>query len=187
MDHQRNKISNRYNLHTSLAIDMYNAESMHTIKIDINDKSFYEKQLSNDKEYSLKIEDYFDYVKPGSNHLTITWNGEQDCEHKYMKIRKVVINQQHLAPFKVMMDPIENDYIRDLKSTDEGLSVYRKQLFNPGYRHGWYGTYKFRFAIDPSSMPDRTQQSFVSASGIQSERILTDLNKAKHLNRANNS
>ena len=68
MDHQRNKISNRYNLHTSLAIDIYNAESMHTIKIDINDKSFYEKQLSIDKEYSLKIEDYFDYVKPGSNH-----------------------------------------------------------------------------------------------------------------------
>jgi hypothetical protein len=187
MDQQNDKISNRYNLHTSLAIDLYNAKSVHTIKIDINDKIFYQQQFSVDEKYSLKIEDYFDYSKPGLNNLTITWNGEHDCEHKYMKIRKVVINQQHLAPFKVMTDPIENDYIRDLKTTEQGLVAYKKQLFNPGYRHGWYGTYKFRFAIDPSSMPDRSQQALVSASGIQCERILTDLNRAKHLNRANNS
>jgi hypothetical protein len=183
----QNKKSNRYNLNTSLAIDMYNAKSMHNIKIDINKKIFYEQELVKDKEYFLKVEDYFDYVKPGSNTLTITWNGEHDCEHKHMKIRKVVINKQHLAPFKVMIDPIENDYIKDLKSTDQGLSSYRKQLFNPGYHHGWYGTYKFRFAIDPSSMSDRTQQALRSANGIHNERILTDLSRAKHLNRTNNS
>ena len=184
MDQKRNKISNNYNLKTSLAIDTYNSQSVHKIKIEINNDIFYEQEFVKDKEHSLNIEDYFDYIEPSSNTLTITWDGEQDCEHKYMKIRKVVINQQHIAPFKVMINPIENDYIRNLKSTDEGLNAYKKQIINPGYRHGWYGSYKFSFAINPGEMTDRTQQSLISASGIQRESILTDINKAKHLNRA---
>ncbi len=186
MDQQKNKISNRYILNTSLAIDTYNAESMHQIKIDINDRIFYENELSKEKEYVLEIEEMFDYVKPGSNTLTITWNGQQDCENKYLNIRKVLINQQHLPPFKVMMNPIENDYIRNLKSTDEGLSAFRKQLFNPGYRHGWYGTYTFRFAIDPASISDESPQALVSATGIRSDYILTDVSKSNHWNRAKN-
>tara|TARA_B100001093_G_scaffold151980_1_gene144743 strand:+ start:1596 stop:2159 length:564 start_codon:yes stop_codon:yes gene_type:complete len=186
MEQQRNKISNRYILNTSLAIDMYNAESVHKIKIDINDKIFYEKEFVKEKEYFLQIEDMFDYVEPGSNTLTITWNGHQDCENKYLKIRKVLINQQHLAPFKIMMNPIENDYIRNLKATDEGLNAFRKQLFNPGYRHGWYGTYTFRFAIDPSGISNASQQALVSATGIRSDYILTDVSKSNHWNRGQN-
>ena len=54
MDQQKNKISNRYILNTSLAIDTYNAESMHQIKIDINDRIFYENELSKEKEYVLE-------------------------------------------------------------------------------------------------------------------------------------
>jgi hypothetical protein len=180
----KNKIPNRFNLKTSFSIDTFNAESIHKITIEINQKVFFERELAKDEECLLNVSDYFDYREPGANTIKILWDGEHDCEHKFMKIRKVVVNQQHLAPFKVMAEPKENDYIRTLQSTDEGSSAYNKQLFNPGYRHGWYGTYKFRFMIDPSSMLDQSQQSLITASGIQHDVISTDLQKAKHLNRS---
>ena len=183
MDQQKNKISNRYKLNTSLAIDTYNAESLHKIKIGINGKLFYEQEFVKEKEYIVDIEDVFDYVQSGLNTLTLNWNGDHDCENKYLKIRKVIINQQHLAPFKVIIDPIENDYIRNLKATDEGFRVYKNHLFNPGYYHGWYGTYTFRFIIDPSSISGKSQQALLSATGIRSDYILTDINKSNHWNR----
>jgi hypothetical protein len=186
MDQQKNNISNKFSLNTILAIDMYNADSIHNVKILINNKIFHQQKLAKNKEYFLKIEDYFNYAGPGPSTLTIMWNGDHDCEHKYMKIRRIIINQQHLAPYKAMIEPIENDYIKNLKSSDHGVNVYRKYLLQPGYRHGWYGAYRFQFVIDPSSMTDRSQLDLMSASGIQNERILTDVKKAKYFNRANN-
>ena len=144
----KNKRSNSYNIKNYLAISAFNSESTHKIKIEINGKVFFEKSLTKNKEYRLKISDYFDYERPGTNTIRIDWTGEQDCENKFMKIYKIIVNDQHVAPHSVMIAPIQNEYIKNLQSTDEGMIFYKKKIFNPGHQHGWYGTYKFKFLID---------------------------------------
>ena len=95
-----------------------------------------------------------------------------------MKIYKVIVNDQHIAPHSVMITPIQNEYIKNLRSTEEGSILYKKQLFNPGHRHGWYGTYKFKFLLDE-------QESLIASTGIRLNRVYTDLEKIKYFDKAN--
>jgi hypothetical protein len=180
-----NKKSNRFNLKNYIAISAFNAVSTHRVKININKKVFFEEELTKNKEHHLKISDYIDYEEPGSNTIEITWHGEQDCEKKFMKIYKVIVNDQHIAPHSVMITPIQNEYIKNLRSTEEGSILYKKQLFNPGHRHGWYGTYKFRFLLDEHRTKNAQQESLIASTGIRLNRVYTDLEKIKYFDKAN--
>ena len=114
----------------------------------MNQTIIFEEELTKNKEHQLKISNHFDFEKPGLNTIEIIWDGEHDCENKFIKIYKIVINDQYIAPHSVMITPIPNEYIKNLLSTDEGSILYKKQLLNPGHHHGWYGTYKFKFLLD---------------------------------------
>ena len=185
MEHQRNNRSNSYNLRNYFAISAFNAESSHKIKVKINQKTVFEKEFTKNKEYQIKIEEYFDYEEPGSNTIEITWDGEQECADKFIKIYKVIVNEQNIAPHSVIITPIPNDYIKSLLSTTEGTIFYKKQLFNPGIRHGWYGMYKFKFLLDADEIKNNNEELMISSTGIKLSQAYTDLSKIKYHRKAN--
>ena len=172
MEHQRNNRSNSYNLSNYFAISAFNAESSHKIKVKINQKTVFEKEFIKNKE-------------PGSNTIEITWDGEQECADKFIKIYKVIVNEQNIAPHSVMITPIPNDYIKSLLSTTEGTIFYKKQLFNPGIRHGWYGMYKFKFLLDANEIKNDDEESMILSTGIRLSRAYSDLSRVKHHRKAN--
>ena len=89
---------------------------------------FFEKTLTKNKEHHLKISDYFDYGKPSTNTIEIIWNGDNEDEKKFLKIYKIVVNNQHILPHTSMITPIQNEYIKNLLSTEEGTKFYRKKI-----------------------------------------------------------
>jgi len=107
-----NKKSNRFTLKNYIAISTFNAESDHNITIEINNKVFYKNDLAKNQEHHLKISDYFDYEQPGENTIQINWVGEQECENKFMKIYKIIINDQYIAPHSVRITPFPTEYIK---------------------------------------------------------------------------
>jgi hypothetical protein len=177
-------MSNRYNLKHYIAISAFNAESNHNLTIEINKKNIFTKDLIKDKEYHLKISDYFDYKKPGLNNIEIRWAGEHECEKKYLKIFSIVIHDQHIAPHSVMITPVRNEYIQNLLSTEEGTTFYNEKIFYPGHRHGWYGSYKFKFLLDPKEIKNSEQQSLIAMTGIKLDSIITDAEKIIYQRRA---
>jgi len=184
MEYQKNKESNRYNLKNYFAISAFNPVSTHEIKIKINEEMFFKQKLTKNKEYHLKISDYFDYKKPATNTIEITWNGEKEDEKKFLKIYKIVVNDQHIPPHASMITPVQNEYITNLLSTEQGSKFYRSKILNPGHRHGWYGTYRFRFLLDPMQIENIKQESLLASAGITTTRVYTDPNKMKHHRRA---
>lgn len=168
-----------------MAISTFNAESIHNIKIEIDKKVFFEKELAKNKEHQLKLSDYFDYENPGTKTIKITWEGQQECEDKFMKIYRITINDQHIAPHSVMMTPTPNEYIQNLQATKEGLAFYRKKILNPGHKNGWYGIYKFKFIIDPHENKNTQQESYIASAGIRLDRVYTDIGKVKFNKRVN--
>lgn len=177
-------MSNRYTLKNYIAISTYNAESSHKIEVEINKRKIYNKEFIEKKEYNLKIVDYFDYLGPGSNSIEIKWEGERECAKKYLKIYKVVVNDQHIAPHSVMITPTQNEYIENLLSTEEGTTFYKGKLFAPGHEHGWYGLYKFNFLLDKQDIKDKRQQSLIATTGIMQPHIYSDTTKVKHHKKA---
>ena len=174
-----NKKSNRFTLKNYIAISTFNANSDQNITIQINNKVFYKNDLAKNKEHHLKISDYFDYVEPGENTIEINWSGEQECENKFMKIYKIVINDQYIAPHSVRITPFPTEYIKGLQSTEEGKIFYRKKILNPGHMQGWYGIYKFKFLLDIHEIKKTQQLSSIASTGIRLDRVFSDLAKAK--------
>lgn len=188
---ENKNISNRYNFKTYIELSTFNAESKHSINISMNDNIFYKNQFDKNKEYNLKITDYIDFQKPGKKIIKIKWDGEHECADKFIKIYKLVVNEQHLSPHKVRIYPKSNTYINDMQSTAEGRSLLQKKICNPGHHQGWYGEYEFRFLVDPKKFLDpnntlnQTEESLVRACGIASERILSDVEKVQFYKEAN--
>ncbi len=180
-----NKKSNRFTLKNYIAISTFNAESDHNITIKINDKVFYKNNLAKNKEHNLKISDYFDYEEPGENTIQINWVGEQECENKFLKLYKIVINDQYIAPHSVRITPLPTEYIKGLLSTEEGKKIYRKKILNPGHVQGWYGIYKFKFLLDPYEIENNQQLSSIASTGIRLDRVFSDIAKAKLTKRVN--
>ena len=174
-----NKKSNRFNLKTCIVMNAFNAESTHSIKIEINKNVFFEVALTKDKEHTLEILDYIDYGEPGLNNMEITWNGKRECAKKFIKIKQITVNDQHIAPHSVMMTPFPNEYINDLLSTQKGKTFYRKKIFNPGHEHGWYGRYRFKFLLDANEIKKNNEGSVLDSTGIRAERIYSDSKRQK--------
>ena len=166
-------------------MDAFNAESTHSIKVEINGNVFYEGELIKNKKHDLKIVDYIDYGQPGLNTIEITWNGQRECANKNIKIKQITVNDQHIALHSVMMTPSPNEYINDLLSTEKGKIFYRKKIFNPGQVHGWYGAYRFKFLLDANEIKKNNEGSVIDSTGIRPERIYSDLKRQKFFRMVN--
>ena len=177
-------MSNRYTLKNYIAISTFNPDSPHKIEVKINETKIFYKEFEKNKEYNLKIEDYFDYKGPGSNSLEVTWNGERECAKKYLKIYKVVVHDQTISSHSVMITPVKNEYIENLLSTEEGTAFYKGKLFAPGHEYGWYGLYKFNFLLDKQDIKDKKQQSLIATTGITQPHIYSDGTKAERHKKA---
>jgi len=159
-------------------MEAFNAESSYNIMIKINEHTLFHQTFHSTKIQKLKIYEYVDYVESNVNKVNIIWSGDKECENKHLKIYKLVINDQHIAPHSVISYPVENDYIKTLKSTKEGQLEYRKKILYPGHEHGWYGTYQFRFGIDSSP-------TSADALGIRDNVIYSNMERGTHSKRAN--
>ena len=137
------------------------------------------KALINSEKYDVKI-------------LSQRWGNtpygflkeDNEDEKKFLKIYKIVVNNQHILPHTSMITPIQNEYIKNLLSTEEGTKFYRKKIFNPGHHHGWYGTYSFRFLIDQMQMEDQRHVELIESTGITPTHITTDPNRIKYYKKA---
>ncbi len=167
-------LSNRFNLENYILIDSFNAESDHTIKIEINKEVFFEGKFIKNKEHRIKKIAYIDYAQPGINTIEIKWNGDKECANKFMKIQKIIVNDQRIHPWSARIKPVSNDYIKNLLSTKEGSIFYRKKIANPGCEQGWYGTYTYKFLIDKHRIRNSKQISLIASTGIKLDDIYTD-------------
>ena len=180
-----NKRSNRFNLKTYIVLEAFNADSIHTIKIDINKKVFFEKALTKNHKHNLEILDYFDFREPGLNNIEITWTGEQESADKFIKIYKIIINDQYIAPHSVMITPLRNEYINNLLTTQDGIKSYRKKILNPGNQHGWYGRYKFKFSVDANEIKKNTVEQIIDSTGIEFQNIYSDVERQNYDRKVN--
>lgn len=168
---QKKQTISTVDLSTYLTLTAFNQESDHRIILQINNEIVWEKTLQKNVTHSLKIFNNFPFQKTKPNTLMITWDGDQDCENKFLKIFKLIINDQHIAPHSVIIDPVENQYIKMLKTTEKGRIEYKEKLLYPGHQHGWYGDYKFCFSVD-------RRHSGRFALGIRDELIYSDVKQA---------
>jgi len=83
-----------------------------------------------------------------------------------------------------MITPVQNEYIQNLLSTEEGKTSYNDTIFYPGHRHGWYGLYKFKFSLDPKEIKNAEQESLIAMTGIKLDSIITDVEKIIYQRRA---
>ena len=176
--------SNQYNFNTYLSLVTYNADSSHNITVEIGNKIFYEKHFIQGKEHRIKISDYFNYESAGKKQLKLTWNGDKESADKYLKIFRVIVNEQHIAPHTVLIEPYTNEYIERLKTSDNGKKFLKDKIFYPGHRHGWYGEYTFQFLVDPRDMRDQKEESLKNACGITSERVFSDESNQRYFRKA---
>jgi len=102
-----------------------------------------------------------------------------------MKIYKIIINDQYIAPHSVRITPFPTEYIKGLQSTEEGKKIYRKKILNPGHMQGWYGIYKFKFLLDPHEIKNTQQLSNIASTGIRLDTVFSDLGKVKLMKRVN--
>lgn len=168
-------------LSTQISFTTFNAECEHMIKIELNDKTVFGETLAREKEHDYRIMDNFEYVLPGLNTIKISWNAEHECENKFLKVLKLLVNDQIVPNHSARIDPIENEYIRNLQSTEQGLTEYRKKIFYNGNHFGWYGTYVFQFVIDPHLLVQRQPSySAIRGTGIKPHMIFSDKARAKH-------
>lgn len=168
-------------LSTQVSFTTFNEECDHNIKIEVNEKSVFEKSFTKGKEHDYRITDDFDYVRPGLNFIKILWNGERECENKFLKVFRLVVNDQSIPNYNARIDPIENEYIKDLKSTKQGMTAYKKRILYNGHHFGWYGTYRFQFVIDPHLLKkSRPSYSAILGTGIIPDVIYTEKERAKH-------
>ena len=168
-------------LSTHLSFSTYNAESEHNIKIEVNGKLVFGKAFAKKKQHDCRITDNFEYVRPGLNIVKILWDGDQECENKFLKIIKFVVNDQIIPNYSAMIIPLENEYIKDLKSTEQGMTVYKKKILYNGNYFGWYGTYRFQFVVDPHLLvQSQPSYSAIRGTGIKPDVIFTEKGLAKH-------
>lgn len=183
---KRNKyVSNRYNFKTYIELSCFNTKSKHNIEISLNGTLFYKKSFEQNKEYNIKITDYLDFQEPGGKKLRIKWDGEYECEDKFLKIYKIIVNEQHLSPYSVRISPKRNAYIDELQSTKEGKDLYNKKIYYPGHQQGWYGDYEYMFYVDPKKTSHDKDVELVHACGVNNKTVLSELSNVHFEKKAN--
>lgn len=178
--------SNSLNLKTYIAFEVFNEGSTHYLTIKLDNKILFDQALEKNIVYPFKINDYFDFGNAGKKMLNFRWTGKDECQNKHLKIYKLVVNDQFIPAHTIMTTPIENEYIQELKKTEEGRAKYRKKILYPGISHGWYGdfTYKFCLGTRQEIMEMKTEggDNFYAVEKINSDiEQVADLEKARKL------
>ena len=130
-----------------LNIEAYAEKSNHKIAILMDSTELISKTFKENTIESINFNQNYDFGKPGFYNLVVNWNGDKECREKYFKIKLCKINNELINTNSIDIEPIENEYIKELKSDPNKIDDYYDKLIRPGERHGWYGSFKINFCI----------------------------------------
>ena len=151
------------NPNTNIVLETLNEKSDHNLDIRINDQVIFQEQFTKNKKHTIEIDKFFDYT-PGLSSIDFHWTGNIECSKKYLAFKKITIQEQVLPLDEINCIPFENEYIRELRSTELGDKQYWDYILNPGTSHGWYGEYKLTFHLGTKQEILATQRTSIGAN-----------------------
>lgn len=160
--------SNRFNLPTYIVLKSF-SEYPHSITIDIDDNIILRKDVPGGEELTIKNDGYYDFVKSGIKKITVTWRGDKECENKWLKIGKIVINNQEIRPHHCRYMPFDNEYLLSQKNNPIKKKEIAKRILFPGETYGWFGRITYEPYIGTKSL--RYSSRTKTSSEIASELI----------------
>jgi|TARA_R110000851_G_scaffold51243_1_gene121832 hypothetical protein len=162
-------------LETTVKLTIFNEQADSCFSILHHDDEIYKLDLKKNTLRDIKFSKKIKYEAFGLHTITLKWNGDGDCANKYFHIKSIAVNEQKLPAHTVRSKPYENDYIRELKKTEDGKQRIKQMTLYPGYRHGWYGEYQINFEFgDKDYFKKLSRNSVTAYLGIKRERIYLD-------------
>jgi hypothetical protein len=140
-------LDQKYSIPIQINVEAYTEESNHKIAILMDSTELISKTFKENTIESINFNQNYDFGKPGFYNLVVNWNGDKECREKYFKIKLCKINNELINTNSIDIEPIENEYIKELKSDPNKIDDYYDKLIRPGERHGWYGSFKINFCI----------------------------------------
>ena len=140
-------LDKKYSIPIQINVEAYTEESNHKIAILMDSTELISKTFKENTIESINFNQNYDFGKPGFYNLVVNWNGDKECREKYFKIKLCKINNELINTNSINVEPIENEYIKELKSDPNKIDDYYDKLIRPGERHGWYGSFKINFCI----------------------------------------
>ena len=140
-------LDKKYSIPIQINVEAYTEESNHKIAILMDSTELISKTFKENTIEFINFNQNYDFGKPGFYNLVVNWNGDKECREKYFKIKLCKINNELINTNSIDIEPIENEYIKELKSDPNKIDDYYDKLIRPGERHGWYGSFKINFCI----------------------------------------
>ena len=140
--------SNRYNLSTYILFKCF-SEHRHSVTVDIDGDTVFRKDIPAGEELTVKNDGHHDFVNPGLKKIVITWKGEKECENKWLKMGKIVINNQEIFPHHCRYHPFDNEYILDQRNSLVGSKEITRKILFPGETFGWFGRIAYTPYVGP--------------------------------------
>ena len=145
--------SNRYTLPIYLVAKLY-ADTTHMVSILCNNTLIYEHTYEPGIEHTLKIDQTHDFQRSDVKKFCIKWQGQTECENKYFKFKRLIVNQQEIGSDKSVYAPYPVEYFNSLNQED-----LNSKIKYHGHEYGWFGDINFVFLLaDRTEKRDRIKQ-----------------------------
>ena len=168
---------NRFNLRLNILCKCFNKESNHNLNIDIDGNTILSKNLDFGKIHTIKIDEFYDFKHSKIVKINFQWTGDKESADKYLKLWNIYVNDQLIPTYSLHYYPIENEYIKKLKSTPKGLATYKNKILKPGQNYGWYGKLMIEFKLGNTlELKKLAYNNAYNIMGIPSKDIFTDSN-----------
>jgi hypothetical protein len=110
------------------------------------------RDIPGGEEITIKNIDYFNFVNSGIKKITVTWQGEKECENKWLKIGKMVINNQEVRVHNCRYMPFDNEYLLSQRNNINGRKEITRRILFPGETIGWFGRIVYQPYIGTRSL-----------------------------------
>lgn len=165
-------------LRTLIDVSIFNEQCDSLFTVYHNDREIDLFEVAKNKVSDVKIDRALDFDYFGNHAIRFRWNSDRECANKHFNINKIIINDQKIPAHTIKVMPYENEYIKQLQSTDRGKELFKKSKLYPGYSHGWYGDYEISFEFGDKQhfkkFSSNSADSFLNAMGIRKDRIYVD-------------
>jgi len=119
------------------------------VTVDIDGDTVFRKDIPAGEELTVKNDGHHDFVNPGLKKIVIMWKGEKECENKWLKMGKIVINNQEIFPHHCRYHPFDNEYILDQRNSLVGSKEITRKILFPGETFGWFGRIAYTPYVGP--------------------------------------
>lgn len=143
--------SNRFKLPTYIVLKSF-SEYPYSITIDVDDDIILRKDAPGGEELTIKNDGHYDFVKSGIKKITVTWRGDKECQNKWLKMGKIVINNQEIRPHHCRYLPFDNEYLMNQRKDPINKKEITKRILFPGETFGWFGRITYEPYIGTKSL-----------------------------------